>query len=238
MRISFELDTDLTINLNSNPSVFKPNATTKLLINAVESKVKTKSKILDLGCGTGVVGIALCEKNLVKEPLYASDLSIEATDCSKTNFSEYGCIADVRTGSVFEPWQGEKFDIIVDDVSGIAKEVADVSPWFPGVPCDTGEDGTNLILDIISNADSYLNSDGLLFFPVLSLSNVDLILQIAESKFALVEKIQRTEWPLPTELREHIPLLRHLYSKNLIKFEERFGMVVCFTEVYCASQPR
>ena len=200
--------------------------------------MKSKCKILDLGCGTGVVGIALNAKNLVEAPVYASDLSADATNCSKVNFKDHRCVADVRTGSMFEPWSDEKFDVVIDDISGIAQAVAEASPWFSGVPCDTGEDGTDLILNIIKNAGHYLVPDGLFFFPVLSLSNVDLILKTAESVFHVVEKLQRKEWPLPEELREHIPMLRRLFSENLIKFEERFGMVICYTEVYCASKPK
>ena len=61
-KIIFENIQNDPIELITLPNVFKPNTTTKLLIKSVLSVVKTKKKILDLGCGSGYVGIAI-EKN-------------------------------------------------------------------------------------------------------------------------------------------------------------------------------
>jgi len=235
--IKFILSTGKEIELKSALGVFTPNATTNLLIQAVKDTIVAPTNLLDLGCGTGVVGIALHLDGLISTPLYASDLSQSAVHCSRENFVRYGCSADVRGGSLFEPWFGEKFDVIVDDISGIAQSVADVSPWFQGVPCDTGEDGADLVVEIIRNAPQYLNEGGYFFFPVLSLSNVDKLLRVAKEKFAIVERVGRQDWPLPKELKAHMPLLQRLHKEGSIKLEERFGMVLCYTEVYCATNP-
>ena len=235
--IKFSLSPDKDIELISASGVFTPNATTNLLIQAVKNTVSEPVNLLDLGCGTGVVGLALYLHGLIASPLYASDLSIPSVRCSQENFKRYECPSEVRVGSMFEPWLGKKFDVIVDDISGIAQRVADVSPWFQGVPCDTGEDGTDLVVEIIRNAPQYLTENGRFFFPVLSLSNVDMLLQIAKENFVTVDRVGRLDWPLPTELKAHIPLLRKLHTDGLIKLEERFGMILCYTEVYCATNP-
>ena len=236
-KIKFSLSTGKEIVLRSAQGVFMPNATTNLLIQAVKNTIVAPANLLDLGCGTGVVGIALHLEDLISAPLYASDLSGSAVLCSRKNFERYGCAADVRGGSLFEPWFGEKFDVIVDDISGIAQSVADVSPWFQGVPCDTGEDGADLVVEIIRNAPQHLNDGGYFFFPVLSLSNVDKLLLVAKEKFATVERVGRQDWPLPKELKAHTPLLQKLHDEGSIKLEERFGMILCYTEVYCATNP-
>ena len=57
--IKFSVDADKEISLMSALGVFMPNATTNLLINAVKSTISKPVNVLDLGCGTGVVGIAL-----------------------------------------------------------------------------------------------------------------------------------------------------------------------------------
>ena len=225
------------MNLASAKGVFDPNTTTELLINAVKKTISKPQKILDLGCGTGVVGLSLWLEGFAKEPIFASDLSGPSISCSQENFRRYECEADVRCGALFEPWGDEKFDVIIDDISGISQDIASVSPWFGGVPCDTGRDGTNLVLDILNNSSKYLAKDGYFFFPVLSLSNVDDILNEAKENFSIVKLIERQEWPLPKELEEHMPLLQKLSARKSIKLEERFGMVLCYTEVYLAKEP-
>jgi release factor glutamine methyltransferase len=235
--IKFPLGADNEIELAFAPGVFTPNTTTNLLIQAVKNTISEPATMLDLGCGTGVVGIALHLQNLIKSPIYASDLSKPAVLCSRVNFNRYDCVADVRDGSLFQPWAGHKFDVIVDDISGIAQSVAIVSPWFQGVPCDTGEDGVDLVVEIIRTAPLHLNQGGRFFFPVLSLSNVDKLLQVANECFGTVERVGRQDWPLPTELKLHLPLLRRLKAEGSIKLEEKFGMALCYTEVYCATNP-
>ncbi len=233
--IKFSLALDKKIDLVSAPGVFTPNLTTNLLIQAIKNTVSGPTKLLDLGCGTGVVGLALYLQGLTKSPLYASDLSKPAVFCSRENFKRYGCQAEVRNGALFEPWLGEKFDVIVDDISAIAQDIAVVSPWFQGVPCDTGKDGTNLVSEILCSARQYLTDKGFLFFPILSLSNVDILLNVAKENFGTLNRVIRQDWPLPAELKLHMPLLRKLNAEGSIKLEERFGMVLCYTEIYCVT---
>jgi 16S rRNA G1207 methylase RsmC len=235
IKFSFGLNKEL--ELTTSPDVFTPNTTTNLLIQAVQDTILEPVTLLDLGCGTGAVGLALHLQGLIKMPLYASDLSKPAVLCSQANFVRYECEADVRSGSLFQPWDNIKFDVIVDDISGISQSVADVSAWFQGVPCNTGKDGIDLVVKIIRNAPKYLNKGGRFFFPVLSLSNVDKLMQVAKTNFGTVECVGRTDWPLPTELKKQMTLFRKLRDEGSIKLEEKFGMVLCYTEVYCATNP-
>lgn len=235
--IKFAISPGKEIALATAPGVFTPNATTMLLIMAIKDTILVPAKLLELGCGTGVVGLVLHHYSLINTPLYASDLSQPAVICSRENFEHYSCPAVVRSGSLFEPWSDEKFDVIVDDISGIAQDVANISHWFQGVPCDTGKDGIDLVTDILRNAPKHLNAGGSLFFPVLSLSNVDMLLRVAKENFGTVTRVGRQDWPLPIDLKTHMPLLRRLAAEGSIKLEEKFGMLLCYTEVYCATNP-
>jgi 16S rRNA G1207 methylase RsmC len=231
---NFPLNSEREITLTSAPGAFMPTGTTKLLIDAVQRKIVKPVSLLDLGCGTGVVGLALHLHGLVKSPLYASDLSEPGVSCSKINLKRYECVSEVRNGSLFEPWLGNKFDVIVDDISGIAQEVAAVSPWFQGVPCKSGKDGTSLVADIIRQAPQYLTKQGQFFFPLISLSNVDILLNTAKENFNTIEMVARQEWPLPDELKQHMSLLEQLSDEGCIKLKKKFGMFLWYTEIYCA----
>ena len=66
----------------------------------------------------------------------------------------------------------EKFDLIIESISAIAKKVAKVSPWYKnGIPCDCGEDGTDLVNSVLKETKDYLKKNGKLIFPIVTLSN-------------------------------------------------------------------
>ena len=231
----FNFADDKELLLKISQGAFTPTATTSELVKAVHQYLGSKrGKLLDLGCGIGVSGLALNELGIVDQPLYASDLSKSGVECAKENADKYSCKSVIKCGSIFEPWEGEKFDYIVNDISGIAKQVADISPWFIGVPCDSGDDGVGLVNKVLTQAPNYLNQDGKLFFPVISLSNVDRIIADAKQHFKNVEIITHGEWPLPKEMYQHKELLYKLRDSEDIKFTEKFGMIICFTDIYVA----
>ena len=80
------------------------------------------------------------------------------------------------TFEILEIQYNRKFDYIVNDVSAISSIIAKNSPWFgEDVPCDSGEDGSNLTVSIIKKAKNYLKKKGSMQIPLISLSNVKKI---------------------------------------------------------------
>src|SRR5207245_2834613 len=127
--------------------------------------------VLDLGCGTGIVAVVLARLLAPEVTVGASDLSAAAVRLTRHNARNNRVLIDCRRGSLFEPWAGERFDLIVDDVSGVAEPVARVSGWYPApVPSQAGDDGTRWILEVLARASDYLAQGGRLVFPVLTLS--------------------------------------------------------------------
>ena len=114
--------------LNVPEGVFVPTGTSQSLVKAVRGYVKEPGKTVDLGCGSGAVGIVLNKLGLIKGNLYASDLSEKAVESVERNAKQYDCPVVAKAGSLFDPWQDEKFDYIVDDISGVSEEVARISP--------------------------------------------------------------------------------------------------------------
>lgn len=232
---SFQISGE-TLNFKTTTDVFYPTATSELLIKSVCKRVKEPGKLLDLGCGVGVVGIILAKLGFATMPTYASDLSENAVALTEENAVDHGCDVVAKVGSLFDPWSDEKFNYIIDDVSGVAEDVAEISPWFSAsVPCEGGKDGTELVGQVILDASKYLEPNGLLFFPVLSLSNTEKIIDLARKNFNHVQMLTHKNWYLPEDMKRYLGLLRHLQGEGVIHIEEKYGMVLWYTEIYVAS---
>lgn len=227
---------DRVFDFKTESDVFYPTDTSNLLISGAIRSIKKPGSFLDLGCGIGLIGIILAKQARIKTPIHVSDLSQRAVNLAEKNAKDHGVEIIAKQGSLFEPWKNHKFDIILDDVSGISEEIAAFSQWFPkGVPCASGADGTALALRVIEEASDYLEPDGQFIFPVLSLSDTDKLTQAAQQCFKRVEKVQRQMWSLPKEMKPHTDFLKKLHQEKKITLEEKFGMLLWYTEIYCAS---
>ena len=232
---NFKLDNGFSINLEKNDKVFTPTGTSKVLVEAIIETVKEKKKILDLGCGCGAIGLSLFMNNIVKEPIYASDISKEAVSNFTTNSEKYNCKSIVKQSHLLNEWEEGQFEMIVCDVSAISEEVAKFSNWFDVTSCKTGADGSELMKEIFENVEKYIKKPGHFYFPIISLSNVDFIKEYSFSKFKNIKKIKRFNWPLPEEMMKHLETLKELKEKKFVDFKEVFGMVICYTDVYEVS---
>lgn len=237
-RYTCNVNKDLSFEIKLHDDVFYPTGTSDEIIKAVSSNIHSPGKLLDLGCGSGVVGFALHFLGKTHGSIYASDLSDDATRLIEENAKDLGISVISRPGSIFDPWEGELFDYIVDDISGIAEEVAEISPWFNRTSCKSGKDGTDLVIEAISKAPLHLDKGGKFFFPVLSLSDTCKILDFANSSFQKVSQIGHKEWRLPDEMNEHLDLLSDLKAKGLISYEEKYGWLLWSTNVYMAELPK
>ncbi len=227
-----------TLEFQTAEGVFRPTHTSELCVWAAHELGKKLGKILDLGCGCGVVGIAAAKMGLTEGPVHASDISSQAADLARQNGREHQVVMEVRCGSVFEPWKGETFDCILDDVSGITEDVACLSPWFSHhIPCASGAEGVDLTVRVLEEAPAYLKKNGSLFFPVLSLSNAPKIVDKAHACFRVVKEVRAQEWALPDEMTPHLDKLREIRSEGRIFFEEKFGLAICSTQVYWCKDP-
>ena len=55
------------LNFKIDKKVFKPTGTTELLLNSSLKKIKRIDDILDLGCGSGIVGINIAKIKKIKK---------------------------------------------------------------------------------------------------------------------------------------------------------------------------
>jgi len=101
-----------------DPNLFRSGA---WFARHVARRIQPGHSLLDLGCGSGVVGV-LAQRAGAK--VTAADLNPSAAEAARRNG-----VADVRHGDLFEPLRGERFD-----------RIAFNPPYFPGTPSDRGFD--------------------------------------------------------------------------------------------------
>lgn len=158
--------------------VLIPRPDTEILVEYLIDYIKTNYgnediKILDLGIGSGAIGLSLAYycKNIF---LYASDISPEAIRISKINKDRFKLDnVKILEGDLFEPFEKleKTFQIIVSNPPYIeSKEIdrlqTEVKDYEPMLALDGGADGLKYYRDISKRAKEFLESGGLLIYEI------------------------------------------------------------------------
>lgn len=224
------------IKLYSNKGVFKPTETTKFLIEAIIKKFpKKKIKILDMGCGNGIVGIYLLKNYKNITSMTFADISEKAIvnakeNCKLNNISKKK-IHFVKS-HIFDNIKESNFDIIINDISGISYKIAEISDWFKGVSCESGDDGTKLTLEVLKNFKSHLKPHGCLFFPIISFSNEEKINNFLKKIKTKTKMISINKWPVPKNMYKYSSMLKKLKRTKKINYENKFGLIIANTKIF------
>jgi len=221
----------------TSSDVFYPTSTTNLLLGGVRKFAsRDAASALDLGCGCGIVAVALAKLVLPGAAVHASDISAEAVELTRRNARNLQLDIDCRCGSLFEPWAGMKFDLIVDDVAGMSEPIARLSRWYPPhIHSDAGEDGAKWIVRILSQAPEFLTPQGQILFPVLTFSNESKILDAARNRFARVELITEQWYPIGNDLSPHMNLIEDLMAKGQVEVRKKGSRWLWATKIYRAA---
>ena len=229
-KISFK-----NMNFYYSKKTFLPTGTSEILADEACKIINNKNyDILDFGCGIGVVGIYIAKKKNNCR-FFASDISHMGTKLTLMNSTKHNVKIDVKNGNLFSPWRGYKFDFIISDVSGVSNKISKISPWFQNVSCESGFDGTRLIIKILKSSKIFLNNNGKILFPIISLSNKKKILKTASNFFKNVKLLNIKSWPMPKEMYKHKKLLSDMKKRKVIDYHEKFGILTFNTEVYSAE---
>jgi len=156
-------------------SVYEPSDDTWLLINFVEKRLKDRvlDACLDLGCGTGVIGLFLLSRGFCRVVVF-SDIAESAVENTRYNIllNSLGFRAMIVASDVFgDALREESFDLIASN-----------PPYLPGVPRESyelallgGLKGYETILEFIEIAERILRRRGLLYIVYSSLSKPEVV---------------------------------------------------------------
>lgn len=246
--IKFQIEKDLIINLNCD-NIFKPNLTSQLVYRSCKEPINNITNeivnILEIGCGSGVIGIALIKKfiNNKKLNLWFSDYSVNSVELAKDNFSRNGVqFKSASIGSLLDPWldQGLDFDIIINDVSAISEDLAINSPWFGDfVPCQSGRSGVDLTIKFLNQLLDYKIKYKFAIFPVLSLSNTNLVTEFLNKHNFNYTIAQSKAWPLPNTFSENNKiLLDRLKNDKIIDYKIINDIYIAETSIFLINNEK
>jgi release factor glutamine methyltransferase len=152
-----------TFKVNSN--VLIPRADTEILIEKALSKINVRNAydILDLGCGTGIIGITIAlERPLSKITLI--DQSEHAIQNTKDNQALYQATnVMIQKSDWFNTLDQTRFDVILSNPPYLEENDPHLLQGLEGEPIDAlvaGPAGTEAIQHIIKNAKNYIKPSG------------------------------------------------------------------------------
>ena len=152
------------------------------------AKIAQSKKLLEIGPGTGIIGLFSALKNASVTVVDINEAAIENT---KVNFAEHNLTIDARLGSVYEPLDAlERYDIIFWNHPFNKTNRTDNDPFLKSV----FDYEYKYLETYISEAAKHLSAQGRLLLGTSNIADLDAIEEISRKydyDFVLVEKIDR-----------------------------------------------
>ncbi len=167
-----------------NDSVLIPRQETELVTEQLVKRITKKSTVLDLCCGSGVIGITAALETGATVTL--SDVSKEALAVAKRNAKLNKAKVDFIESDMFGNMYG-KCSVIVCNPPYIETEVIDtlddsVKKYEPRLALDGGKDGLNFYRILAEKAPKHLTKGGLLILEI-GYSQGEAVKKLLEEKF-------------------------------------------------------
>lgn len=176
------------IKLKIPPEVFKPTVDSFLLAGHV--KIKPKGRVLDMGCGSGFVGIVAAK--LGAGEVTASDINPHAVACAKANARLNGVDQTFHAiqSDLFKRVPKRKFDVIIfnppfassyflSEASGAKKD-----KWYV-IARNGGSSGNEVLFRFLSGVGRFCHQETKIYIIVSEMQNKSAALKRCRRDFAV-----------------------------------------------------
>ena len=188
-----------------DPRVLIPRPETELVVQvALDSvrstaqKIDSKMRIVDLGTGSGVIGLALAsELPIASAEVWLTDISNDALDVARANLAGLGLVdgdVHIAQGDWFSALPSDlknSFDLIISNPPYIAVYDASVESvvrdYEPHLALYAGTDGMDAHRQIISQASEWLVARGLLVLEIGHEQGLEIRNLLEENGFDSIE---------------------------------------------------
>ena len=189
------------LELIVRPGVLIPRPETEQLVDEVLDwflrEEVDRPTALDVGTGSGAIALSLAAESGAK--VVATDISSVALDLARSNAEAAGleALVEFREGSIFEPIPATaRFDAIVSNPPYVREKdepllEPEVLDWEPREALFSGNDGLDVIRDLVAGAFQYLRPGGLLALEVGLGQAREVALLLEDSGYYAAVKIKR-----------------------------------------------
>jgi release factor glutamine methyltransferase len=157
------------LHFNTHPKVYEPAEDSFLLAKNLE--LNRRDEVLEIGTGTGI--IAVCTARKVAR-VVATDINPWALQCATKNLiANRTYNVELREGNLFEPVQGEKFDLILFNTPYLPTEKDEVQEDELNAAWDGGANGREVIDEFLDGICGHIRKGGRVQLVQSSLSDVE-----------------------------------------------------------------
>ncbi len=199
----------LGIQLDYSEEVFRPTLISENCAKLTDFRDKS---ILDLGCGIGPLAIYFAKNGARK--VSACDIFEKHLEYTEKNARLNEVEIEIFKSDLFSNVK-EKYDVICCDVSGVDKNVAEMTGWFPEEVPKADETGSNLIIKVVEEAKKYLKKSGILNIATTSFSDVVSIERDISKNFLISEVLIKIDVPFSRRLKKNVKLLDEKSYKKI-----------------------
>ena len=165
------MEYDPNIRIESDPDVYPPSDDSILFIQSLD--VKEGERILEIGCGSGVVSIH-CARNGCE--VICGDINPKAVELTRRNAGINGVSLDVHETDVYSDISG-RFDTILFNLPYLpVDEDGLLARSWSG-----GPDGLGPLPDLLEGAPDHLTEDGRIVVVISSLMDTQALWDLLDN---------------------------------------------------------